>query len=105
MADTKEFFDTYLPKKLTDNPSLAGIKASFQFEIADAGTWALDLTEAPGSVKEGAIENPGVTIAVAKADWEKILDNPGAAMQMFMLGKLKIKGNTALAMQLQKILA
>lgn len=106
MADTREFFETYLPNKLTSNPALASsVKASFQFVINDAGTWSLDLTTPPGSVKEGAIENPACTITVAKADWEAILDNPGKAMQMFMMGKLKVGGQMALAMQLQKILA
>lgn len=106
MADTKEFFDTFLPKKITDNPSLASsVKASFLFEITGAGSWSLDLTNPPGSVTEGAIENPGVTITVSKDDWEKLLDNPGVAMQLFMMQKLKVKGNVGLAMQLQKILA
>lgn len=106
MAETKEFFEQYLPKKLTDNPSLAtSVKASFMFEITGAGTWSLDLTNPPGSVSEGAMENPGVTITVGKDDWEKLLDNPGVAMQLFMMQKLKVKGNVGLAMQLQKILA
>ncbi len=106
MADTKEFFETFLPKKIVDNPTLAStVKASFQFEITGAGTWSLDLTNPPGAVTEGVLENPGVTITVAKEDWEKLLDNPGVAMQLFMMQKLKVKGNVGLAMQLQKILA
>ena len=106
MADTNEFFSSYLPKKITDNPSLAtSVKASFLFEITGAGSWSLDLTNPPGTVTEGAMENPGVTISVSKEDWEKLLDNPAIAMQLFMMQKLKVKGNVGLAMQLQKILA
>lgn len=106
MADTVQFFTEYLPKKITDNPSLATqVNAVFQFDIADAGTWTLDLASSPGSVREGPAENPGCTIVVSKADWEALLDKPGSAMTLFMTGKLKIKGSMAQGMALQKILA
>lgn len=106
MADTLQFFEKYLPEKLIKKPDLwSTVKASFQFDIDGAGSWFLDLTSGPGSVKAGQGENPGVTIAMKKDDWEKMLDNPGSAMSMFMMGKIKIKGSTGLAMQLQKILA
>lgn len=105
MADTREFFEKYMVEKLTTNPGLVtSVKAVFEFNITDAGTWTVDLLNAPGSVTEGAKENPGCAITVAKADWEKLLDNPSLGMQLFMTGKLKAS-NIALAMQLQKILA
>ena len=105
MADTREFFEKYMVEKLIKNPGLvASVKAVFEFNITDAGTWTVDLLNAPGSVTEGAQENPGCAITVAKADWEKLLDNPSLGMQLFMTGKLKAS-NIALAMQLQKILA
>jgi putative sterol carrier protein len=102
MADTAEFFSTILPQKIADNADLKSIGASFQFDIKDAGTWSLDLTE--GAVKEGAIADAGCVITTDKATWEAILDNPGKAIQMFMMGKLKAS-NIGLATQLQKILA
>lgn len=105
MADTTEFFEKFLPEKIASNASLqASVKNSIQFDIAGAGTWTLDLSSAPGSVVAGAVASPGCVITVSKADWEKLLDNPGVAMQLFMMGKLKAS-NVALAMQLQKILA
>lgn len=105
MADTTEFFNKFLPEKMVNNPTLATtVNSSFQFDIADAGTWSLDMTSAPGKVVEGPMAAPGCVITVAKADWEKLLDNPGIAMQLFMTGKLKAS-NVGLALQLQKILA
>lgn len=105
MAETSEFFTSYLPEKLKNNPSLqASVKNSIVFDIKDAGTWTLDLRDAPGAITEGAIENPGCVITCSKADWEKILESPSYAMQAFMMGKLKAT-NVALAMSLQKILA
>ncbi len=107
MADSAEFFEKYLPAKI--NPELqASVKNSIQFDLTGDPegtiTWTLDLSTAPGSVVKGAIASPGCVITVAKSDWEKMLDNPSLAMQLFMMGKLKAS-NVALALQLQKILA
>ena len=105
MAETTEFFEKYMPEKLQAKPDLASsVKAVFQFDITGAGTWTIDLLNPPGAVREGPAEAPGCIITVAKADWEKLLDNPSYAMQLFMTGKLKAS-NVGLAMQLQKILA
>lgn len=103
MADCIAFFNEYLPQKIKDDASLAAdVNAVFQFDIAGAGTWTLDLT-GEGTIIEGAGDNVGCIITSDKATWEKILDNPKSAMQMFMLGKLKAS-NIALATKLQKIL-
>ncbi|MFM2245330.1 MAG: hypothetical protein RL071_1404 [Pseudomonadota bacterium] len=104
MADTKGFFEEYLPHKLKKNPDLAkSVNAVFQFEIDGAGIWALDLT-GEGVIVEGKHENPGCVIKTDKATWEGILDNPGSAISKVMTGKLKVS-NTMLATKLQKILA
>lgn len=102
MADTVEFFTSVLPAKIAGNDDLKTIGASFQFDIKDAGTWTLDLSQ--GTVVEGAGTDVGCVITTDKATWEAILDNPGKAIQMFMMGKLKAT-NIGLATQLQKILA
>lgn len=105
MAETREFFEKYMPEKLATNPGLVGtVKAIFQFDVTGAGSWTVDLLNPPGAVTEGAGENAGCVITVDKDNWEKLLDNPSLGMQLFMTGKLKAS-NIGLAMQLQKILA
>ena len=107
MADTHEFFEKYMPEKITAKPDLwSTVRASYQFDITGdgGGTWTVDLSSAPGSVSAGPSASPGCVITVAKADWEKLLDSPALGMQLFMMGKLKAS-NVALALQLQKILA
>lgn len=101
MASTEEFFSTFLPNRIAENPSLKDIAAVFQFEIEDAGTWALDLNE--GAVSEGESSAPDCVISTDRATWEKILDNPSSAIQMFMMGKIKAS-NIGLATKLQQIL-
>ena len=104
MADTNEFFSSVLPERLTTSPDLAKeIGAVYQFDIDGAGTWTVDLTGA-GTVAEGPHDSPNCTVTAAKADFDKMLDNPGSAMMLFMSGKLKIT-DPGLGLKLQKLLA
>jgi putative sterol carrier protein len=105
MADTTQFFSEWLPDRIAKDPALAqSINAIYQFEIAGAGTWNLDLTPAGNKVSEGPHASPGCVLKADKETWEKILDNPSLAIQMAMMGKLKVT-NIGLATQLQKILS
>lgn len=105
MADVQDFFSNYLPNKLAQNPQIAkDINAIYQFDIEDAGTWTVDLTGDKGEVRQGASGNAGCTVSAKKADFESMLDNPQAAMMLFMQGKLKVS-NVGLALSLQKILS
>ncbi len=103
MADVQGFFNQYLPKKIAGDPDLAqSVDAVFQFRIAGAGDWVLDLKDDPG-VREGTTDAADCTIKTDEATWSKILDKPSKAIQMVMMGKLKID-NLGLATALQKIL-
>jgi len=106
MAETSEFFHDYMPKKLIEKPNLVNeVKAIFRFDVKDAGSWIIDVKNAPGGVHVAAEgEAADCVITVGKADWEQVLDKPSYAMQLFMTGKLKAS-NIGLAMALQKILA
>ncbi len=106
MAETREFFEKYMPEKLVEKPNLVTeVKAVFRFDVAGAGIWMMDLKNPPGGITEVEGEPPPAdcVITVAKADWETVLDKPAYAMQLFMTGKLKAS-NIGLAMALQKIL-
>lgn len=104
MADVRAFFESYLPKKLQDNPKLiTDINAIYQFNLGDAGDWIVDLTTEGGAVTEGTAEEPACTVTAKGEDFVKLLDKPASAMMMFTMGKLKVS-NISLGMQLQKIL-
>ena len=68
------------------------------------GVWTVDLKENPG-VREGDEGKADCTLEIAAADWTSISGNPGAAMQLYLTGKLKVTGNAMLATKLQSILA
>ena len=104
MAETADFFNHYMTKKLKNKPDLAASSGKvFQFDITGAGTWTIDLSVDGGAISEGDHESPDCVITCQKEDWEKLLDNPAVAMQLFMMGKIKAT-NLGLATQLQKII-
>lgn len=104
MSNVASFFNDSLPAKLTEHPDLADeINAIYQFDIEGAGTWTVDLTEAPGSVSEGAHDDPGCVVTCADEDFSSLLENPATGMMLFTMGKLKVS-NVGLALSLQKIL-
>ncbi|MCK6519981.1 SCP2 sterol-binding domain-containing protein [Myxococcota bacterium] len=102
MADTLAFFNEYLPAKIAKDPSLKNIGKVFLFKITGAGAWTLNLTE--GTVVEGEpATKADCTVTCDKDNWEKMLDKPSLAMQLFMTRKLTAD-NVGLATKLQQIL-
>lgn len=105
MADPQTDFGTRLPEKIAGNPEEAkSIGAVFLFKINGdgGGVWTVDCKNTPG-VRVGE-EAADVTLELTSADWATISSNPGAAMQLYFTGKLKVSGNAMLATKLQKLL-
>ncbi len=107
MAKTaKDLFSTSAVEILeTKKDKLKGINAVFKFDIEGegGGKWTMDLKNEPFSVTEGDGAKPDCTVKMNHDNFEKLLDNFGIAMQLFMTGKLKID-NPMAAMKLQKVL-
>ena len=97
---TLDFFNDYLPKKLANG--ITGANGIYVFDIDGAGTWTLDLDGK--TLNEGGHESPGCTIKAKQADWNTLLESPGKAPQLVMMGKVKIS-NLSMGMKLQNILA
>lgn len=107
MADATTDFGERLPQKIAGNPDEArNIGAVFLFKITGegGGTWTVDCKNNPG-VRPGDEGGADVTLELSAADWATISSNPGAAMQLYFTGKLKVTGNAMLATKLQKLLA
>lgn len=107
MPDAQTDFGTRLPTKITSDPEKAkAIGAVFLFKINGdgGGVWTIDCKNEPG-VYPGEKGTPDCTLELTAEDWKTISDNPGAAMQLFFTGKLKVTGNAMLATKLQQILA
>ncbi len=73
--------------------------------IADGGEGHLDLKHGSGAAGSGPPQNEAdVTMTMSKEDFVQMFAGKLNATSAFMSGKLKIKGNLALAMKLEKLM-
>ncbi len=105
-VDVKKLFNKELSGALARRPDDARkIGGKYQLNINGAGNWTIDLVSTPPTVIEGSSTDAQVTIDVAEADFQTMVADPSAGMKLFFAGKLKVKGNNMLAMNLQKLFA
>lgn len=89
----------------SDGAALAKkVNGVIQFNVAPGGAWNLDLKSAAPALSEGE-KKADVTISVGDDDLVAIATGKLNAQQAFMKGKLKLKGNMALAMKLPVVFA
>ncbi|KAL9056462.1 MAG: hypothetical protein Q9162_002943 [Coniocarpon cinnabarinum] len=84
--------------------------AVFAFTLKNGNTtdsWHIDLKKS-GTVGKGLVTADGtkaqVTLQLSDADFKKLIEGKGNAQQMFMSGKLKVKGDVMKATKLDPIL-
>src|SRR5438132_5068910 len=94
-----------LPKYII--PEKAGsTKATIVFELsgANAGKWWVKIHDgAAESGKGEAPETPNLTLQADSGDWVKIMTGTMDGTSAFMQGKLKIKGDMGLAINMQTL--
>jgi len=99
--------DDELSKRIASNPDLVKqIGGIYQFEVTKDGktqTWFVDLKNGKGSVGEGKNEKAECTLTTNDDDFVGMMTGKANSQQLFMQGKLKIKGNMGLAMKLDKL--
>lgn len=102
----QEIFGSILPEKLEDNEKATSANAVYQFNIDGdgGGTWTVDLTKDTDFVTEGEADDADCTITMKEGDFVNLWTGKLKGPQAFMMGKLKIKGNTGLAMKLQNFI-
>jgi hypothetical protein len=107
-TSVREFFNKRVTEALKRNPNRAKeVQAVFQFRVSgpDGGIWTADLASSPPSCVQGESIPPQCTVEVADQDLGAMIDGGmQVAMQVFLSGKLKLSGDTALLMRLSKIL-
>uniref|UniRef100_A0A5F9CLH3 Hydroxysteroid dehydrogenase-like protein 2 n=1 Tax=Oryctolagus cuniculus TaxID=9986 RepID=A0A5F9CLH3_RABIT len=82
-------------------------QAIYQFELSgeDGGTWFLDLKNKSGNVGYGEpSDRADVVMSMSTDDFVKMFSGKLKPTMAFMSGKLKIKGNMALAIKLEKLM-
>jgi putative sterol carrier protein len=103
---TKDIFNE-MQKRMEANPAkLAGLQGVFQFDIGggDPGIYSVTIADGKGVINEGASESSNITITMDSNDFTDMVEGRLDSIAAFMGGKLKVKGDMMLAMQLQSLL-
>ncbi|MCW2960425.1 MAG: dehydrogenase, short-chain alcohol dehydrogenase like protein [Thermoleophilia bacterium] len=83
----------------------AGIDATFQFDITgeDAAQYNAVIKDGAATFTEGVADNPTVTVIAGDQDWIRLVNGQLNPQMAFMTGKIKVKGDLALAMKLGQL--
>ena len=98
--EPREFFESL--ETAVDASKTAGMTNSYVFEIADAGTWKVDVRDGSVKVTEGG-GDADVTIRASKETFDAIASRRQSPTTAYMTGKLKIDGDIGAALKLQKL--
>ena len=82
----------------------AGTEATLQYDInTDDGQkqWKVEIANGTCTTSEGAAADPRLTLEVALVDFIRLIFGQAQGQQLFMSGKLKLKGDMMFAMQMQ----
>lgn len=88
-----------------DPSKAAGERATIQFDLSGEGGGRYWVSIMDGSCSHGlgdAAPPVSVTIACSTDDWLAILNHTKKPMAMFALGRLKVSGDHAVALKLQR---
>ena len=90
---------------LVSPEALAGMNTVIQLDLAGdgGGQWNLTFADQKLAVNEGAAANPAMTLSVSAVDYLAMSNGETNPMNLFMQGKIKIKGDMQLAMKLQTL--
>jgi putative sterol carrier protein len=99
-----ELFDA-MPARL-NTTAAANVTKTVQWTITgeDAGVWAIEIIKGTARLVPGGVENPDVAFTVKDKDWLAIAEGNLSAMNAYMMGKLKIAGDMALALKVPQLL-
>jgi hypothetical protein len=105
-VDIQKLFNEEIPGALArkgDEARKIGGKYQLNVGGEGGGNWTLDLVANPPTATAGTVADAQVTIDVSASDFQTLVADPSAGMKLFFAGKLKVKGNQMLAMNLQKL--
>jgi putative sterol carrier protein len=100
MATVQETFDAMPGRFKPDRAQ--GVTAVIQYDITGegGGTYHVDIADGKAVVAEGPAASPKLTLTMAAQDWLDMTSGKLNGQMAFMSGKLKLKGDMALAMKL-----
>jgi putative sterol carrier protein len=105
MSTPKELFEGQIAEKTKNPDAQKKVNATYRFDLTgpNGGTWIVDFKEGSAGVRQ-ADEAGQCTITMADDDFLSLLSGKLNPQMAFMSGKLKVKGDMALAMKLGSVL-
>ena len=99
----KEFFEKVLPNRFKPNKA-AGVDVTVQINIIgpNGGDWVVTIKNQKLEVEEGTYPSPTLVIKMSETDYMDVVNGKMSGEKAFMTGKLKFKGNIALALRLRE---
>ncbi len=108
MAVTREEIAKIFPGMVSrfDASKADGVDASIQFDLSgdNGGLYWLRIADGAATAGEGAIESPKMTLKASADDFATMMSGGLNPMQAFMTGKIKIQGDTGLALKLMPLI-
>lgn len=106
MTTTAELF-AEIQQHLQANPEqVKGVNAVLLFDLSgdDGGSWHIRLANGNSTAGPGGVETPQLTVLMAAEDFKALVAGTLDPMSALLGGKMKLRGDVALAMRLQAIL-
>lgn len=104
-TNARQLFDDMIPRGLEQHPEKAkavGVVYVFRIVGDDGGEWVVDLAGDPPTCTPGTSDKAQCTIEVAHSDFQRMLAEPKAGMELYFAGKLRVTGDPMLATKLQQ---
>jgi putative sterol carrier protein len=99
----KEFFEKVLPARFKPDKA-AGIDVIVTVKITgpNGGDWVVRIKNQQLEVEEGTHSSPTLEVAMAETDYMDLVNGKMSGEKAFLTGKLRFKGNIALALKLRE---
>jgi putative sterol carrier protein len=104
MAETaREFFDDLAARTAGGSERARGLTATYRFDVEGAGSWRVEVDDGAVAVSES--DGPADCVISAPEDlFMRIVRGQQSPMGAFLMGKMRVEGDTALAMRLKDLL-
>lgn len=103
----QSIFEKLIPQKLHENPDLLDeVEGVFEFNITGktGGLWTVDCRGHQAKIHEGSDENAQVFVEMREEDFVAYFEGRLGGFQAFILGKIRIRGETDLALRMGELL-
>jgi putative sterol carrier protein len=96
-----EMVKRFMPEKAQ------GVDATLQFDLTgdNGGQYWIRINDGKCESGQGRAENPKMTLKATADDWAAVINGALNPIQAFMSGKIKIQGDTGMALKLQSMFA